>query len=164
MSDVVELSAVLRRIHAEVGADWQPQDLFASESFIRLYEHPNAAAAPARALLRRVDVPDEAKRLLAYALQRLPLEPFLEVVDAAMDAVEARATSARVLEELALPSFDWGGHLALNYAAPGPRARIDRLAAMAELSPQGRRYLREQIMTGRAQAGLTRQRALEGRE
>ncbi|MET0383419.1 MAG: hypothetical protein ABW032_08355 [Burkholderiaceae bacterium] len=143
------------RAIAEIGAKAKsldvPDELFALPAFDAIYENPSPHAASARAMMARRDVGLHRKRIVALAMQRLPVEAFVALVAATADSVEQGASDVAALETVAFAPLNWGRQsLLMHYDEPPVQALLKRLMDMPQLPLPRRIRIREGILTGRA--------------
>jgi len=128
-----------------------PDELFASDAFVAIYERPSAYLAPAFTLIERNDTDAHPKKIIAYAMQKLPPEQFVEFITAVVASLEQGKTSVEVLETAAFPAFNWGNQtLVIHYQDPAVRALLRRILALPTLSQSSQAYIAEDIFTGKA--------------
>ena len=147
-----EFEAAVTRIGDEVDKDVSvPEELWATQDYIRLYENPQPYFRPALAFMGRRDASTRRKVIAAYTMLRLPEERFLELVSAVADSVEEGATDVRVLQSLAFPAHNFGRqHLIVHYQHAGVRVVLARLVKMKQLPESTRRYIQDKVLTGQA--------------
>ena len=150
MNQVNEFGQRIKAIADEVGdLSTTAEVLFNSKAFLEIYEAPDAYADAAVLLYADPARPVLQKQIVGYAMQRLPLDPFVRLVTAVADLVAAEKLPARLLDSLAFPAFNWGAQLALAYDRPAVNALLTRLANTPQLSDQRRALIRHEVLTGK---------------
>lgn len=141
-----------------------PDELFTQPAFAAIYENPLPYAAAAKAMMARQDVDSHRKRIVALAMQRLPVDAFVAVAVATADSMERGQTDVKVLETFAFAPLNWGHQaLLMHYDQPPVRALLLRLLNLPQLSPQRKERIRERILTGQAKLEFLDYRAMIGR-
>lgn len=149
MNQSIDFPERIRSISEAAGdLSTTPEGLFNDESFIEIYEKPGAFAKAAAAIYSDPKQPLLNKEVTGYAMQRLPLQQFIELVSLVADLVSTDSLPPRLLDKLAFPAFNWGAQLALNYDDPKVKALLERLASLKQLSQQRRDIIRERVLTG----------------
>lgn len=167
-ADAMQEVDMLERTITEVGNKLRelnvPDELFAQPAFAAIYENPLPSAAAAQALMARRDIDSHRKRIVALAMQRLPVDAFVALVVATADSVEQGQSEVKVLETIAFAPLNWGQQsLLMHYDQPPVRALLTRLMNLPQLSPQRRERVRERILTGLAKLEFLDYRAMIGR-
>lgn len=151
MHETAKLAAITIRIGNEVKSLNVLDELFASQAFLAIYEHPEPYFPAALALMSGKEMNPHQKTIMGLAMQRLPLDRFLEFVGATADSVDRNATDFRVLNTTAFPPLNWGSQsLIMHYDDPRVRALLQRLAAMKGFSADRKSYIHDEILTGQA--------------
>jgi len=131
-----------------------PGDLFASKTFIALYEKPGEIIEDAKTLLRHLVLTPKQKQILAYSLQKLPVEDYRKVVSHVIDGVVEGETDMKTLDALTFPSFEWGGGLIRTSDNPETVALIKRILELEHLPAAKKAYIETSVLTGTAKADL----------
>jgi len=115
MQEINEFARTIAPIGTAVKSLELADELFASRSFRDLYEHPQAHQAAATALLARQEESSHHKKIVGYAMQRLPPEQFVLFVSALADSVERGDAEMDALETTAFAPLNWGRQTLLRY-------------------------------------------------
>lgn len=152
MQDVERFSRTMKQIANQVKSLGVPDELFASELFIRVYESPQTWLSSASQLTGRQDLTTHEKLIMGYAMQRLPWEQYVTFLSAMVDSVEAGITDIAVLENTAFAPFNFGTQtLIMKYQQPRVRGLLTRLMNLKRWPEARKAYIRDRVLTGRAQ-------------
>ena len=139
--------AVIGRQVKELGV---PDQLFGSESFNRIYANPQNYLAAALSVLARKDIAAHEKKITCYAMQKLPAEQFVGLVATLADNVAQGQIEVDLLETMAFAPLNFGSQpLILYYQNPTVQKLLTRLLGISKLSATNRKYIRDDLLTGR---------------
>jgi hypothetical protein len=151
MQDTNTFERTIVQIGSHIKSLGVPDELFTDDSFRAIYEHPQEFFDVAIELIGRRNLTTHQKRVMGYAMQRLPAEQFVQYIAAAADSVEAGTSDVAVLESTAFAPLNWGRQsLIMRYDQPQVQLLLHRLMNMPRLSAGRRSYIRDSILTGRA--------------
>jgi hypothetical protein len=131
-----------------------PDDLFRYPLFIEVYEAPNQFLEVASQLYADPKQPKLNKEITGYAMQRLPLDEFLQLVSLLFDLVNFDIIDAQLLETFAFPPLNWGAQLAMHYNHSNVNPLLQKLASSKKLNNRTRTYIQEDVLTGHAQEDI----------
>jgi len=156
MQETNEFAKTVERIGKDVKRLSVPDELFASKDFVSIYERPQASIAAAVAAIRGSDLNAHHKKIIGYAMQRLPPEQFLAFISSMADSVERGVTDMEVLETTAFPPLNWGRQsLVRHYQAAPVGAFLARLSNMPQVPEFRRQYIKGKMLTGTARRDYT---------
>ncbi len=137
-----------------------PDDLFRYREFIDVYENPGPFKDAASALYADPEVAALQKEIAGYSMQRLPVDRLVALGFHVADLTDRKIVSARLLDRLVFPPLNWGTQLIENYERPDARALMERLSRMDKLPESRRKYIHEQVLTGRARQDVLELRGM----
>ncbi len=138
--------------------------LFASREFVDLLDHPLLNFGDAQRYLGDPAYPTQNKRIVALAMQKLPLENLLSLARSTADAVKAGRTGLAALRSLVFPPFDGvPKKLLIGSDRPEVVALFRYLVALDILPLSERKMIEEQILTGQAKASYIQYMEMQGR-
>lgn len=151
MQETNEFAKTVEQVGKDVKRLGVPDELFASKGFVSIYESPQASIAAAVAAIHGSDLNAHHKKIIGYAMQRLPPEQFVAFISSMADSVERGVTDMDVLETTAFPPLNWGRQsLVRYYQAPPVRAFLIRLSRMPQLPEIRRHFIAGKMLTGKA--------------
>lgn len=151
MQEIKQFANTIEQIGNEVDRLDQPDDLFELKMFQIIYENPSVYLASAIALIEREDVKPYHKKIIGYSMQRLPPEQFVGFVSLIVKTVEQGKTSLDILETTAFTLLNWGRQtLIMYYQDPSVQALLNRILNLSNLSVTRKKYIQENILTGKA--------------
>jgi hypothetical protein len=153
MNDKIDLARRTHEIAEGVGdLLTTPDVLFHLTAFLQIYEAPDALVEQAAQIYADSQASSLQKEITGYAMQRLSLEKFIWLVSGVALLVEQDRVPGQLLDQLAFPPLNWGAQLALNWDRADVKALLLRLAALKQLNDWRRTYIRDRVLTGKAQA------------
>lgn len=151
MQQINEFANIIEKIGNDVRQLDVPDELFAPDSFRAIYENPDFYLASATALVGRKNLSSHHKKIIGYAMQKLPPEQFVMFVSLIVDSVEQGITSIDVLESTAFAPLNWGRQSLINYyQQPTVQELLMRIVSMPKLSSVNKEYIHDDILTGKA--------------
>ena len=164
MQQINEFANLIEKIGSDVRQLDVPDELFAPESFRSIYEKPELYLASAITLIGRKDLSSHHKKIIGYAMQKLPPEQFVVFVSLLVDSVEQGITSIDVLESTAFTALNWGRQSLINYyQSPTVHELLMRIASMPKLSTVNKEYINDDILTGKAKQDYLKYMDMIGR-
>lgn len=145
-----DLEPLVRRLDARLGELVDPGALFEDKEFVRVYESPAAAKGEALSLLARADVSERQKRIVAYAMQKLPLKDYVAFVDRLLELKRQGKATRFVYKTGAFPGYEWSTTLSENYKDPAVAAFLKK--ARAEAASDAEKTMIDEMISGKAAA------------
>ena len=99
------------------------------------------------------------KQIAGYAVKKLGTKGFVQVGHVLLDLLARGKIESGVVEKAFLPGLQWSHMLAENYADTDVRSLIARILETPAFSERGRRYLSDQVLTGKAKTQVEEMRA-----
>lgn len=128
-------------------------DFFENTNFIALYEHPVDYASNAVLFLKSADNPEDAKLIVIYSLQRLPLARYVEFESQLIDMAESRQISNNLLNRAIFPGWDWSTKIQKNFSNQQVSALIRKIKKCPQINSNNREYLQD-VASGKAREDI----------
>jgi len=141
-SDLAELVKLAEHEAVDLTA---PSDLHHSEPFRLIRDDPERFADAAKELLTSQKLSKRQKMILVYAMQGLPWNTYLELLNSAAVAFKNGDIDDSVVELMICPGTDWSTRVVSKYADPKVVNLLLRIAATADTPLQN---LINRILTG----------------
>ncbi|NJO18454.1 MAG: hypothetical protein HC877_22780 [Thioploca sp.] len=124
-------------------------DVFRSEIFKDLYEHPEVYLTDVINLLSNAQVNDTQKTIAALSVQNLSLPKFLFFAKQVLNLREENKISAKVFSIAVFPPYDWNIKLQENYTNKTVIEFLSIVKSSSTVDKETQEYV-EKIITGKA--------------
>jgi hypothetical protein len=136
----------------DVPRHWLSDDAFYGDTnFVAFYEHPVDCASNASLFLKSAENPDDAKLIVVYSLQRLPLQRYLEFESELIDMAESGQISSNLLNSAMFPGSEWSTKIQRNFPDQRVKDLLSKMAQCGEINPENKAYVKK-IASGKAWA------------
>lgn len=125
-------------------------DLFYDTNFIAFYEHSADCASNAVLFLKSSENPEDAKMIVVYSLQRLPLQRYVDFEGKLIDMAESRQISSNFLNRAILIPVDLSTKVQKNFSNPGVKTLIRKIKECPQINSNNRDYYLKEVATGKA--------------
>jgi hypothetical protein len=153
MTMTPHFETLINSITKSFPAQESPEFLFSSKLFVALLDQPMPHLADAKLYLDSEVYSVQGKKIVALAMQRLPLDEMVSLTRSTALAVKGGRTDLAVLRNLVFPPFDLVPKpLLLGSDRPEVMDLFKQLLAMGILPMADRKMIEEEILTGKAKA------------
>lgn len=141
------------KIQPRTGPWYSNDSFFGDTNFIAFYEHPVDYASNAVLFLKSTQSPEEAKVIVVYSLQRLPLQRYLEFESKLLDLAANGQISSNLLNTAVFPGSEWSAKIQQNFLDSNVTDLITKMEQCGEINLENKEYLKA-IVSGKARSDI----------